>query len=146
MQTKKSQKHHEELNMKSAWLDVALERRITQNYKPLMSNAKWRKLLKSLTNSPIPITKVRWQIFDKQQDYSEESDWADIDEWNEVAVCLIYDYFWVLFKNLEWIDVLTKDPNGLYSFLSNVAKFELERVEEGIRIYGYRKIQKVASQ
>jgi hypothetical protein len=141
MQTKKSQKYREEQNMKSAWLDVALEKRIAENYKPLMSNAKWSKLLKALTNSPIPITKIRWQIFDKQRDYYKESLWADIDEWNEVAVCLIYDYFWVLFKNIEWVDILTKDSKGLYSFLSNVAKFELEQVEEGVRIYGYRKIQ-----
>lgn len=145
MQTKKSQKYHKELNKKSVWLDAALERRIVENYKPLMSNAKWRKLLKALTNSPIPITKIRWQIFDKQQDYSEESLWADIDEWNEVAVCLIYDYFWVLFKNIEWVDILAEDSYGLRSFLSNIAKFELGQIEEGVRIYGYRKIQKVAS-
>ena len=103
-----------------------------------MSNTKWDRLLQAFVDSPVKITTLRWQMFGYKVDFTQESSWASIRDWNERAVCVDFDYIWLLFKHVEWLEVESLNINQLQIHLDSVAEFDVELISKGLRIYGYR--------
>ena len=141
MRTKKAREALTTAERESKWRNSEIDRRIARDYSSSMSNAKWNKLLQALVESPVEITTLKWRRFGYKEDFTQESSWSSVDDWNERAVCVTFDYHWLLFKHIEWVEVESLNVNELQVYLNNVAEFDLEPTSKGIRMYGYRPIK-----
>ena len=130
-----------------AKVDRIVEKRFTAYF---MSNAKWRKLFTILhkpelgieqllwkyvddelvTRHPLPYFTFRRQLFSGPggEDYLKRIEWVEIPRlhipprWKQIP-----------FKHRP------QDVERAVKLLNMAGKFELERTNEGVRIYGYRK-------
>jgi hypothetical protein len=144
-------KHHFEARCDDEALDKAL---LAAAFHPLMSNAKWVKLIKTLV--------ANWQLV---QECKVKLIWenADVERWLRIEEEITYefDYYtsameamvvgtpplgWVAYKEIEWLDFSkfsrnsgVQDLQAIQQKIEKVGQFQLDASPDNLRLYAYQR-------
>jgi hypothetical protein len=138
--------------------DVALDKVIlTAKLHPLMSNAKWVKLLATLV--------LNWQLI---QACKVKLIWEDasVERWLllEEETSYQFDYYanameamitgtprlgWAAYKEIEWLDfprlpnnkAVTQDIKAIQQKIEEIGHFQLDMSSDNLRLYAYQRPQ-----
>ena len=128
--TKKSKKRYEETRREMAATDRAIDQLIA-GLTPLMSNAKWRRVLNILEGDDRIKEPIHWKFVDSDRIY--ESRIGVVEDRYCGLWCGI-----ALFKYIEWIEVVSPANEMIQKEISRRGKFNLETTDNGFKLYGYR--------
>ena len=100
-----------------------------------MSNAKWRKLFRTLDSLQLRPGICRWKFVDDERIFeSFLPTTKDLEETH-----LVDGQFQpFVYKEIQWIEVVTDDQARIVEALEQVGTFEIEVMSDGVRLYGYR--------
>ena len=116
-----------------------------------MSNSKWKKLFVAL--QPVELRQAYWKFVDLEQEFADlfvtEHNLMDQfigDCGLHLGPCAYRRIEWVEIPHIgrDWITPsvpalsFKQDVEGALSVLEAIGKFEIERTDRGIRIYGYK--------
>src|SRR5262249_4644800 len=133
--TKKAMHIYEHYRRQQAWREAEVARVIASNYtSSLMSNTKWGRLFRVLKDSEAKISRCRWKLVDSE--HTRLTTFPD--EWTRQAVCVEWDYDWIPWKHIEWVEFETSDAARAQEVLNGHGKFDMQRIEQRLRGYGYR--------
>jgi hypothetical protein len=115
--------------------------RIIKNFSAsFMSNAKWRKLLALLANSPYLTnstygqSRYRWKFVDSERIFETpvieiyELDEKHIKEGNNQPF---------IYREVEWLEVVTDHTKEITEELLKRGQFALDKSESGFKIFAY---------
>jgi hypothetical protein len=100
-----------------------------------MSNAKWRKALRTLAAADLGILGCRWKFVDDERVFA-----TDVVGEQDLGESHVRDgrFQPFVYKEIEWLEVLTAQPGEATAALARVGKFAVQPCETGIRLLGYR--------
>ena len=130
--TKRHQKIVEDSRRRMAAQEREIDRIIRRRFNTsCMSNAKWRRAFDALAEVAQTVTGCRWKFVNN--DRLCESDFPVLEEgYFEATFGIVY------LKHVEWVEIVTPDPERSTTALDACGQFAIERTVEGIRIFGYR--------
>jgi|GEM_PF-3546200 len=130
--TKRHQKIVEESRRQMAAQEREIDRIIISRFHAsCMSNAKWRRAFEALAEVAETVTGCRWKFVNS--DRLCEADFPVLEEgYFEATFGIVY------LKHVEWVEIITSDPESAAAALRACGQFAIERPAEGIRILGYR--------
>ncbi|MFO0805444.1 MAG: DUF6678 family protein [Gemmataceae bacterium] len=100
-----------------------------------MSNSKWRRAFDALDAIRGSAIGCRWKFVDS--DRIQESNLPSENSVEDEG--FIEDmYGIILLKHVEWFEVSTTEPEAAETALAERGQFAVERVADGIRLFGYR--------
>ncbi|MCR5889308.1 hypothetical protein LRS06_16350 [Hymenobacter sp. J193] len=135
--------------------NISIERLITEKrLSPLMSNAKWLKLLSALVENAALIaecrvkliweqeTMIRWLVFDEDTSYR-------FDYYDTAMEAMITGNprGWYAYKEIEWLEFprfisnksVVQDLHAIQLQIQAIGQFQLELSDENLRLYAYRR-------
>src|SRR5262249_916054 len=92
------------------------------------------RLFRVLKDSEAKISRCRWKLVDSE--HTRLTTFPD--EWTRQAVCVEWDYDWIPWKHIEWVEFETSDAARAQEVLNGHGKFDMQRIEQRLRGYGYR--------
>jgi hypothetical protein len=110
--------------------DRAIERQIA-SLSPLMSDAKWRRVLNFLDGDDRIKKPIRWKFVGADRIYESRIGVVE-DRYCDALFGV------APFKHIEWIEVASSACEAIQNDLSLRGKFDLERTADGFKLYGYR--------
>jgi hypothetical protein len=100
-----------------------------------MSDAKWRKALRILAAADLGVRGYRWKfVYDEHVVATGVVGEQDLDE-RHVRDGRFQPF---VYKEIEWLEVLTAQPDEATAALARAGKFAVEPCEGGVRLLGYR--------
>lgn len=102
-----------------------------------MSNTKWRKLFTILGEFEDICTGSRWKMIYEDDVISE----SQIPTFKDVRDFHLCDgvFYYVVYDEIEWVECICDKPDVLLEALKSIGEFEIEVIQDGVRIYGYKK-------
>lgn len=114
-----------------------------------MSNTKWVKLFKAVIESPVDVDRALWRFIDSEQVMMERMPGEKdlLPERFRDGRFQPFEYKWIEsifipkeFPRIEGVGYRVKqDTTSLAAHLRRVARFDIDEVEDGLWIYGYRR-------
>jgi hypothetical protein len=133
--TKRAARVYEERRRQQQWLEAEVARLIAGRFASAsMSNAKWVKLFRAVEGAGIRCGRCRWKLV--VADQIQVSDFPK--EWTGQAVCLQWDYDWIVWKHIQWVEVETDDVGRLNEVVNRCGRFDVEINGNALRVHGYR--------
>ena len=100
-----------------------------------MSNTKWRRFFGYLDGyTPRPRT-IIWKFVDDERLFE-----TALPERRDLGETHLVDgrFQPFVYKEVQWVKVLTDDPAALLEFLGQRGKFDCEPAIDGLKVFGYR--------
>lgn len=132
--------------------EARLDRLIARSFSAsFMSNSKWRRLFSALSAPELEISQLVWKFVGRQLAIRGAAPDAEC-----LGETIIRDTSFSPFpyKEIEWIEIprshirpgdeqlpfkhRTQDPEKAECMLAALGHFEMVRLPEGLRVYGYR--------
>jgi hypothetical protein len=99
-----------------------------------MSDAKWRKALRTLAAPELGVLGYHWKFVDSEGIFAT----GVIGEQDLEETHLRDGRFQpFVYREIEWLEVLTTQPDEATAVLAQVGKFAVRPSEAGIRLLGY---------
>lgn len=135
--TKKNQKMWQEQHKKSRVRNEKRLKLFLQNATSSMSDSKWRKLFQELRKISAYFNGSEWKMVDNNDVVKEHNipTVSDIDQSHLVDG----QFYYVTYKYIEWLELLTNSSDEVVNKLLQVAKFDIIKTNKGVRILGYRR-------
>ncbi|MGC4074160.1 MAG: hypothetical protein QM760_16935 [Nibricoccus sp.] len=101
-----------------------------------MSDTKWLKTLRALSAVAGEITHLDWKFIDEEQMHR-----TSVPTPGDLDATRLKDGPFQPFeyREVEWIDVVTKDTTAIRKALASCGKRLVEESTAGVRVVGYRK-------
>ena len=133
--TKRQQQRHEERARHLKKLERQFQEAVLSSVS-LMSDTKWRKALMVVANSHCNLSGTAWKFLNEGRIAIEDS----VPQAGEILDSHLSDatFYYVSYKHIEWLDVLTDQPDLLLSELNAIGRFELACMPDRLRLYGYK--------
>ncbi len=113
-------------------LDRVVSQRFTVS---CMSDAKWRKTFRTLAAlEPRPHT-CRWKFVGDERTFE-----TSLPTFHDLEDTHLVDgrFQPFVYKDIEWIEIVTGNQAQVIDALTRVGAFEIEVTADGVRLYGYR--------